>query len=186
MVDFMVELPQKPAHAVEFPGEQWWTLHVDGTFRVSESGIAKYEVILVGLNLAIAFSATRLEIRNDSQLIVGKIQKEYEAKDESHGSPPHHVEDGHSRPRTHYSSAKEILLVATNYFSKWVKVEAYASIKDKNVSKRPTEASPFAVTYGMEVIIQIEIGMPTIKTIVQGQRDNDEELVRHLDWVDEI
>ena len=38
----------------------------------------------------------------------------------------------------------------------------------------------------MEVIIQIEIGMPTIKTIVQGQRDNDEELVRHLDWVDEI
>ena len=39
MVDFMVELPQKPAHAVEFPGEQWWTLHVDGTFRVSESGI---------------------------------------------------------------------------------------------------------------------------------------------------
>ena len=28
--------------------------------------------------------------------------------------------------------------------------------------------------------------MPTIKTIVQGQRDNDEELVRNLDWVDEI
>lgn len=38
----------------------------------------------------------------------------------------------------------------------------------------------------MKVVIPIEIGMTTIKTIVQDQRDNDEELVRHLDWVDEI
>ena len=30
---------------------------------------------------------------------------------------------------------KRLLLVATDYFSKWVEVEAYASIKDKDVSK---------------------------------------------------
>lgn len=30
---------------------------------------------------------------------------------------------------------KQLLLVATNYFSKWEEVEAYASIKDKNVTK---------------------------------------------------
>ena len=30
---------------------------------------------------------------------------------------------------------KKLLLVATNYFNKWVEVEAYASIKDKDITK---------------------------------------------------
>lgn len=33
------------------------------------------------------------------------------------------------------TTQKKFLLVAIVYFSKWVEVEAYASIKDKNVSK---------------------------------------------------
>ena len=33
------------------------------------------------------------------------------------------------------SAQKKFLLVATDYFSKWVEVEAYASIKDKDISK---------------------------------------------------
>ena len=30
---------------------------------------------------------------------------------------------------------KKLLLIAINYFNKWVEVEAYASIKDKDVTK---------------------------------------------------
>ena len=33
------------------------------------------------------------------------------------------------------TTQKRFLLIATNYFSKWVEVDAYASIKDKDVSK---------------------------------------------------
>lgn len=33
------------------------------------------------------------------------------------------------------ATQKKFLLVTTDYFSKWVEVEAYASIKDKDVSK---------------------------------------------------
>lgn len=43
---------------------------------------AEYEAILSRLNLAIAFSASKPEICSNSQLIVGHIQGEYEAKDE--------------------------------------------------------------------------------------------------------
>ena len=43
---------------------------------------AKYEIVLVGLDLALTLAATRLQIRSDSQLIIGQIQQEYEAKNE--------------------------------------------------------------------------------------------------------
>lgn len=40
-----------------------------------------------------------------------------------------------SAPNWCDTKKKKLLLVATNYFSKWVEVEAYASIKDKYVFK---------------------------------------------------
>ncbi|KAL6316779.1 hypothetical protein AAG906_021079 [Vitis piasezkii] len=52
-------------------------------FRISASNNeAEYEAILLsGLNLAITLNASRVKIHNDSQFIVGQIQKDYEAKD---------------------------------------------------------------------------------------------------------
>ena len=38
--------------------------------------------ILFGLGLAITLNASKIKIHNDSQLVVGQILKEYEAKDE--------------------------------------------------------------------------------------------------------
>nr|CAN83850.1 hypothetical protein VITISV_008562 [Vitis vinifera] len=81
---------------------------IDGVSRVSRSGVglilqsptgelieqviclnfstfnneAEYEVVLTGLDLALVLATTKLEIKSDSQLIVGQIQREYEAKDE--------------------------------------------------------------------------------------------------------
>ncbi|KAL6343190.1 hypothetical protein AAG906_020988 [Vitis piasezkii] len=51
------------------------------------------------------------------------------------------------------------------------------------LKKRTT---PFALAYGMDVVISTEIGMPTVRTAVQGQIDKIQELERHLDWVDEV
>ena len=55
----------------------------------------------------------------------------------------------------------------------------------QTTSRLPMRSTPFALAYRMEVIIPTEIGMPTTKTTVQDQRDNDEELIRQLDWNEE-
>ena len=173
---------------------------------------------------------------------------------------------------------KKFLLVAMNYFSKLVEVEAYASIKDKDVTKfvwkniifrfgipqaiiadngsqfdniffqnfcselkiqnlystpcypqsngqteatnktllttlkkrlelakwkwvgelpkvlwayrttprRPIGNTPFVLAYGMDVVIPMEISLPTIRTVVRGQKDENLELKRNLDWADEV
>ncbi|RVW96537.1 Retrovirus-related Pol polyprotein from transposon 17.6 [Vitis vinifera] len=148
---------------------------------------------------------------------------------------------------------KKFLLVATDYFSKWVEAEAYASIKDKDVTKfhriqefcselnirnsystprypqsngqaeatnktlitalkkrleqakgkwveelsgvqwayrttpgRPTGNTPCALAYGMDAVIPIEIGLPTIRTDATKQNDANTELGRNLDWANEV
>ncbi|RVW24154.1 hypothetical protein CK203_087035 [Vitis vinifera] len=61
------------------------------------------------------------------------------------------------------AAKKKFLLIATDYFSKWVEVEAYASIKDKDVTTTTT--------------IQTEAGR---------QDDANAKLGRNLDWADEV
>ena len=46
---------------------------------------------------------------------------------------------------------------------------------------QPIRNTPFALTYEIDAIIPTEIGMPTARTIVQGQKDEGQELGRHLD-----
>ena len=45
------------------------------------------------------------------------------------------IGNGHSWPLPVAATQKKFLLLATNYFSKWVKAKAYSNIKDKVVFK---------------------------------------------------
>nr|CAN72899.1 hypothetical protein VITISV_004478 [Vitis vinifera] len=191
---------------------------------------AEYEAILVELSLALTLSASKLETCSDSQLVIRKIQGEYEAKDEHmarclndtevqyvlaelhEGVCGNHVGGRTLAHRAHWQEyywptmkqdaanyvkrcdqcqrhapiphishmPSKFLLMATDYFNKWVEAEAYANIKDKDVSR----TLPFAIAYGMNAVIPMEVDMPTARTIVQGQRNDNLELERHLNWAD--
>ena len=52
-------------------------------------------------------------------------------------------------------------------------------------TRRPTGISPFALIYGMEAIIPIEIGMPTLRTD-RPEQMSTESIIKDLDTTDEL
>ncbi|RVW25893.1 hypothetical protein CK203_110861 [Vitis vinifera] len=54
----------------------------------------------------------------------------------------------------------------------------------RTIPEKPIRTTPFTLAYGIKAIIPTEIGMPTAKTTVQGQRDENQELKIHLDQAD--
>ena len=54
----------------------------------------------------------------------------------------------------------------------------------RTTSRKPTGISPFALTYGMEVIIPTEIGIPTLRTEIP-EKSNVEAIIKDLDMTDE-
>ena len=90
----------------------------------------------------------------------------------------------------HVETTNKTLLNALKKMLEWAKGKWVNELLGvlwtyQKTSRWPIEATPFAFAYGMEVIIPIEIDMYTAKITVQNQRDNDEELIRQLDWADE-
>ena len=50
---------------------------------------------------------------------------------------------------------------------------------------RFTGETPFSLTYGAEAVIPLEIGFPTSRTSSFNSRDNDEQLIKSLDLIEE-
>ena len=56
----------------------------------------------------------------------------------------------------------------------------------RTIPRRPTGNTPFALAYEINAVIPTEISIPIARTAVQGQRDEGQELERHLDWANKV
>ena len=55
----------------------------------------------------------------------------------------------------------------------------------RTTPRRSTGETPFSITYGAEVVIPLESGFSTIRTSSFNPKDNDEQLARNLDLIEE-
>ena len=55
----------------------------------------------------------------------------------------------------------------------------------RSTSRRSIGETPFSMTYGVEAIISLEIGFPTTRTSSFNPSDNDEQLKKNLDLIEE-
>ena len=68
---------------------------------------------------------------------------------------------------------------------KWVEELPGVLWAYRTTARKPTDISPFALTYGMEAVIPTEIGLPTIQTATP-KSENLELIAKELDVSDEL
>ena len=68
---------------------------------------------------------------------------------------------------------------------KWVEELPHVLWTYKTTPRRSTRETLFSMTYGVEVVIPLETGFPTTRTSSFNSRDNDEQLTKNLDLIEE-
>ena len=68
---------------------------------------------------------------------------------------------------------------------KWVEELPHVLWTYKTMPHRSTGETPFSMTYGAEAVIPLESGFPTTRTSSFNPKDNDEQLARNLDLIEE-
>ena len=69
--------------------------------------------------------------------------------------------------------------------SKWVEELPHVLWTYRTMPCRSIGETPFLMTYGAEVVIPLETGFPTLRTISFNPSDNDEHLKKNLDLIEE-
>ena len=68
---------------------------------------------------------------------------------------------------------------------KWVEELPHVLWMYRATPRRSTRETPFSLTYGAEAIIPLETGFPMTRTSSFNPKDNDEQLARNLDLIEE-
>ena len=68
---------------------------------------------------------------------------------------------------------------------KWVEELPHVLWTYRTTPRRSTGETPFSMTYGAEAVIPLEFGFPTTRTSSFSPKDNDEQLARNLDLIEE-
>ena len=68
---------------------------------------------------------------------------------------------------------------------RWVEELPHVLWTYRTTPRRSTGETPFSMTYGVEAVIPLESGFPTTRTSSFNPKDNEENLARGLDLIDE-
>ena len=68
---------------------------------------------------------------------------------------------------------------------KWVEELPHVLWTYRTTPRRSTGETPFLMTYGAETVIPSEIGFPKSRTSSFNPRDNDKQLTKSLDLIEE-
>ena len=68
---------------------------------------------------------------------------------------------------------------------KWVEELPHVLWTYRTTPRRSTGETLFSLTYGVEAVIHLETGFPTTRTSSFNPKDNDEQLTRNLDLIEE-
>uniref|UniRef100_A0A2N9H2V5 RNase H type-1 domain-containing protein n=1 Tax=Fagus sylvatica TaxID=28930 RepID=A0A2N9H2V5_FAGSY len=158
---------------------------------------AEYEALLTRLKLAKILGATELDIRSDSQFIVGQVNGDYEAKEERMQQYLNLVRYQMSQfrkvklnciPREQNTATDQLAkLASSTVLDDKIEIVRQSSLQTaENGSKNTNRRNSIRMTYGSEVVVPIEIGLKTLQTLTYDDQQNEEQLHLNLDLIDEV
>ena len=54
------------------------------------------------------------------------------------------------------------------------------------MARTPTGETPFNLTYGIEAVISVEVGLTSLRREFFDKQSNDDQLKQNLDFLDEV
>uniref|UniRef100_A0A2N9HIA7 RNase H type-1 domain-containing protein n=1 Tax=Fagus sylvatica TaxID=28930 RepID=A0A2N9HIA7_FAGSY len=175
---------------------------------------AEYEALLIGLRSAIRLGADHLQVFCDSQLVVNHISGEYLARDEwmlpylsivksllskfdfvqgfcsdlgirnFFSSPAYPQANGQAEVsnKVILDGIKKRLEEAKG---RWVEELSSVMWTHRTTRRRSTWETPFALAYGVEAVIPLEVGLPTTRTTEFDAEENEDNLRKDLNLLEE-
>ncbi|XP_021755967.1 uncharacterized protein LOC110721143 [Chenopodium quinoa] len=112
-------------------------------------------------------------------------------------------------PFTTGSTGRKYLIVAVDYFTKWIEAEPTKYIKatqkkleeykgqwedlvpevlwaNRTIEKESTGKSPFTLAYGVDAVVPVEVQIPSLRIQHYEQQGNEKRVLEELDFLPEV
>ncbi|KAK3023287.1 hypothetical protein RJ639_044258 [Escallonia herrerae] len=125
-------------------------LHSFSLTKRCSNNEAKYEVIIVGLELSLKVLIDDLPIYGDSKLIIKQLKSEYQIR----------------KPNLlpYYKRADSVILKLQIRHAYWTTV------------RTSTRATPYALMFGSEAVLSLEVQIPSLCITIQESLTNEENV----------
>nr|GEY25230.1 reverse transcriptase domain-containing protein [Tanacetum cinerariifolium] len=207
LVDFIIERPKDDSPDTPMKDKE----ELLDPFNATNNE-AEYEALIAGLRIAEQMRVKNLQANVDSRLVANQVNKTYVAKEPGMIK---YLEKGIdiAGPFSEGPSKVKFLIVAIDYFTKWIEAKPVATITGAQIKNsgithskigaksyvsinallplnihKPTACNgetPISLTYETEAVIPVEIGMPTLRTATVYMVKNDEALEINSDLLEE-
>nr|GEY43214.1 reverse transcriptase domain-containing protein [Tanacetum cinerariifolium] len=142
----------------------------------------EYEALVAGLRIATQMGVKNLQVNVDSKLVANQVLGTYVAKEDNMIKYLEIVKGlGIDKAGPFLEGPRKVkfLIVAMDYFTKWIEAKAVATITDGQVKKFVWDNNV------CRLVIPVEIKMPTYRAAAVDVVNNDKELRLNLDLLEE-
>ncbi|XP_028058191.1 uncharacterized protein LOC114262049 [Camellia sinensis] len=158
-------------------------VEVEALCKIKEADTKRF----VWRNVVTRFGIPRVLLFDNGTQFDGKIFRRFcaDLKIEFRNSTPAYPQGNGQAEASNKTIIEEIKKHLEKAKGKWVEEIPNVLWAYQTTPRRSTGETPYSLTYGMEAVIPLEVGLPTIRSEIFEPADNDEAIAQALDIAEE-
>ena len=151
--------------------------------KITETEVKKF----VWRNVITRFGIPRALISDNGKQFDGKKFRQFcsELKIDFYNSTPAYPQSNGQAEASNKTVLNGIKRRLERAKGKWTEELSNVLWAYRTTPRRPTGETPFALAYGLEAVIPLEVGLPTIRSEVFEELNNNQVIMRDLDLAEE-